>query len=491
MAMSAERPTFEDPALQREIMHLREVNNHTNIFFLVLEYSTLAVVAATAINFAEFRQSWGIGWGWNIPVFAIAIVLIGGIQHRLAGLGHESSHYSFMRNRLLNDLVADVFCMFPLFTTIHFYRLFHMGHHQFTNDPERDPDLQNLGPHKRSDEFPMPRDRLIAVIYFCFLVAPLRFLRYQWAYVVVNALGQGKNVYVDRANNGRSAATRWPRLATVLGLVYLVSLAMILKSLTGAGRPDLLVPAGLVAIAVLAIVIRALPSWALFHSPLRNAYSPRVGGFVRMVFYTVILTGLAYLRWETAGKSAVYPLLLWFVPLGTSFPFFMFLRDVYQHSNADHGRLTNSRVFFTDPFTRWAVLVYGQDMHIPHHLFPAIPHFRLRRLHELLKGRHDAYRTEVVETHGTFRDQQGRPTILDELTRARAETPAAQGPMARFEGASNRPPSSSTRRSIREKELELAAIDQDTRGEYRRADDAGHEARIEVETSERGVPEAW
>ena len=57
----------------------------------------------------------------------------------------------------------------------------------------------------------------------------------------------------------------------------------------------------------------------------------------------------------------------------TSFMFFMYLRDVYQHSNADAGRLTNSRVFFTDPFTRWAVFVYGQDMHIPHHLFPGGP----------------------------------------------------------------------------------------------------------------------
>ena len=72
--------------------------------------------------------------------------------------------------------------------------------------------------------------------------------------------------------------------------------------------------------------------------------------------------------------------------------FFMFLRDVYQHSNADDGRLTNSRVFFTDPFTRWAVFVYGQDMHIPHHLFPAVPHYRLRKLHELLKWVHPDYR---------------------------------------------------------------------------------------------------
>ena len=87
--------------------------------------------------------------------------------------------------------------------------------------------------------------------------------------------------------------------------------------------------------------------------------------------------------------------------------FFMFLRDVYQHSNADDGRLTNSRVFFTDPFTRWAVFVYGQDMHIPHHLFPAVPHYRLRRLHELLKWVHPDYRAEVVETHGTFHDDRG------------------------------------------------------------------------------------
>ena len=100
--------------------------------------------------------------------------------------------------------------------------------------------------------------------------------------------------------------------------------------------------------------------------------------------------------------------------------FFMFLRDVYQHSNADAGRLTNSRVFFTDPFTQWSVFVYGQDMHIPHHLFPAIPHYRLRRLHELLKLSHEVYREQVVETHGTFHNNQGRPTILDEMTRPHA-----------------------------------------------------------------------
>jgi fatty acid desaturase len=72
-------------------------------------------------------------------------------------------------------------------------------------------------------------------------------------------------------------------------------------------------------------------------------------------------------------------------------------------------------VFFVDVFTRWAVFVYGQDMHLPHHLFPAVPHHRLGRLHRLLKARHAEYAATVVECHGTFANRDGRPTILDTL----------------------------------------------------------------------------
>ena len=203
-----ERPTFQDAALHREIMRLREADNHTNLLFLAVEYLSLVAVMAGAIVFAEYRDSWGLPWFWNVPVFAIAIILIGGIQHRLAGLGHESSHYSFMKNRTLNDLIPDLFCMFPLFTTIHFYRLFHMGHHQFTNDPARDPDLQNLGHGKRADEFPMGRRRFITVIYFCFLVAPIRFLQVSVGLFYGQHTGQGKErLYGPRRGSWKNRPT--------------------------------------------------------------------------------------------------------------------------------------------------------------------------------------------------------------------------------------------------------------------------------------------
>ena len=100
----------------------------------------------------------------------------------------------------------------------------------------------------------------------------------------------------------------------------------------------------------------------------------------------------------------------------TTFMVYMLLRDVYQHANADDGRLTNSRIFFADPFTRWAVFVYGQDVHVTHHLFPAIPHYHLAALHRLLRAEHGEYAAKVVECHGTFANGRGEPTILDVLS---------------------------------------------------------------------------
>ena len=176
-----------------------------------------------------------------------------------------------------------------------------------------------------------------------------------------------------------------------------------------------------------AVVIAILPDRALFSSPFRQAYLSRFGATVRIGFYIVVMMALAAIRGASSGHSAIYAFLLWFVPLVSSFPFFMLLRDVYQHSNADSGRLTNSRVFFTDPFTRWAVFIYGQDMHIPHHLFPAIPHYRLGELHKVLKQSNTQYIEEVVECHGTFHDREGRITILDEMTRPRPGLIEEQG----------------------------------------------------------------
>ncbi len=122
---------------------------------------------------------------------------------------------------------------------------------------------------------------------------------------------------------------------------------------------------------------------------------------------------LAWSRYATGIEWGVYLWLLWVLPLFTSFPYYMLLRDLYQHANADDGKLTNSRVVFCNPLVRWAMFIYGQDIHLTHHLYPAVPHYNLRRLHRLLAEHNREYADHVVECHGVLWNRTNKPTLLE------------------------------------------------------------------------------
>ncbi len=426
------RPRFNNAELNEEIMRLRAVDNVTNLGFLAIEYACIAVVIGGVAAFRHWRMGSGLPWAWDVPVLAFAVALMGGIQHRLAGLGHESAHYTLVKNKFLNDLVGDLFCMFPIFSTVHFYRLFHLAHHQYTNDPERDPDLVTLGESKMVDRFPMSRWAFIKATYLRVFTDPISFIQFQQDYIDLNVLGRCEYVYLRLPAGSNNPGRQWPRLGVALGLVYLFAFLALQWFTLWMGRSDLLVPEGLIGTLLVVVAAWALPRWAFFRSPFRQPYSARTSGVLRLTCYTWLFVVLGLLRVATAGQSAFYFWVLWVVPTTTSLPFFLLLRDIYQHTNADDGRLTNTRVFYADPFTRWAVFVYGQGMHVPHHLFPAVPHHRLGLLHRLLKARHAEYAATVVECHGTFANRNGQPTIVDTLTTAPCSTwPGPRTPDAR------------------------------------------------------------
>ncbi len=416
---TATRPTFNSPGLREQLVRLRTVHDLKSLGYLFLEYACIAVVLGASIGFFECRASWGLPWLWNLPVWLLAVVLIGGLQHRLAGLGHEAAHYTLFSNKLGNDLAGDLLCMFPVLSMVHLYRLSHMAHHQFPNDPGRDPNIVGTGEGKEVDGFPMSPWRFFVRYHLRLLVAPVAFFRYTLDYARLNMFGSSSSVYCQPRERDDSSQ-RPRRLGTVLGIAYLAVFVLLERLLANTGQALWLIPAGMAGIALVALVTALLPDRLLFVSPFRQPYSSRVAGILRLSYYTVFLVLLGLMREQTGGRATAYFYLLWIAPMATSFMFFMLLRDVYQHANADDGRLTNTRVFFCDPLTHWAVFVYGQAMHVPHHLFPAVPHHQLAALHRLLKQEHPDYAEQVIECHGTFANRHGQLTILDAMAAPRS-----------------------------------------------------------------------
>jgi fatty acid desaturase len=121
----------------------------------------------------------------------------------------------------------------------------------------------------------------------------------------------------------------------------------------------------------------------------------------RVTYLTALISGLAWLSYLTGMPWGLYYILLWMVPLGTSFSFFMLLRQVVQHGNASGDRFTNTRIFLVSRLIRFAVFPLGMDYHLPHHLFPMVPHYRVRQLHEILLETEE-YRENATVLEGYF-----------------------------------------------------------------------------------------
>jgi fatty acid desaturase len=402
------RKSLKDPELKGKLQDLRRTDNFTNLFYLARTYLFLTLVVGVAVAFEVYRPAWGLGWAWNIPVALLAIVLVGAAQHQLSGLAHEAVHHILFKNRYLNDLASDLFCMLPLFSNTHHYRLQHLAHHQFVNDPDRDPDVSQLKTSGHWLAFPISRTAfkrfLLTQLWLPNLV---RFIRIRAAY---NATGTDKNPYLRKGYKPSKLAVR-------VGIAYLLLQVALLTWLVHAGDAlrVAVVPACVYAAAF--IFYCFLPASKYHQSRVHPVIPARVATLIRISYLTALFNGLAWLTWATGRWAAVYYIAYWIVPLVTSFAFFMILRQIVQHGNGDRGWLTNTRIFFVRRFLNFSVFPIGQDYHLPHHLFATVPHYSLARLHSVLLE-YPEYRAEAVEVHGYFRSPeqpQVNPTVVDVL----------------------------------------------------------------------------
>jgi hypothetical protein len=235
-------------------------------------------------------------------------------------------------------------------------------------------------------------------------------IRYSLARAEYDSLGTANNPYIQDD-------WEFSKLPARLTLAHLVITALALTGVVmyGSALALAIVPTAIWAATLLAF--RLLPERYYYQSKIRPIVSVRVLAMMRATFLTLVFSALAWATWATGDWWASYYFFLWVLPLGTSFPLYMVLRQIVQHGNGDRGWLTNSRVFLCHPLINFAVFPLGQDYHLPHHMFSTIPHYRLKELHEAMLECRE-YRDQATVVKGYFWAKERppvHPTVVDVL----------------------------------------------------------------------------
>ena len=358
-----------------QINEMRKVDNWTNWRYLATEYGYLSVVMGLGFLVCVAWAQATISTWVFIPLAAAISILIGIGQHRLVMLGHEASHFSLFGNKVLNEVVSDWFCFYPIWVTTYNYRIQHMAHHQHTNDPELDPDYAYMSVCGHQYKPPMERG---AFLWRC-IVGPamaipnqLRFLfiRLKLALLTgVLAKFRRKGSWVSRL----ILASFLVCYLSGLGYVYFAEQLHLLWPMTG----------GVLVVASIFVAFASRES--LIEGTFKPFVNPKLALIGRMVFIALLFSILVQLRLSTGLPFVMAYYVLWVLPLATTFSFLMILREDIQHSHTLPGRFKNTRDAEVPWFMKWAVFPYGMDMHLAHHLFSMVPHYRLPELDKLLQ----------------------------------------------------------------------------------------------------------
>jgi fatty acid desaturase len=403
-----QKKTLSDAEFKAKLQQLRPTDNLTNWWYIFRTYLYFALVIGATVTLFESIRAEQLSWLWAIPGTLLAVVLVGAGQHQLGGLAHEGVHHILFRNRRLNDLASDWFTMFPIYGATHLYRLQHLAHHQFVNDPDRDPDVSQLQTSGHWLKFPVAKRQFLGTLVKQLWIPNLvRFMRVRAKY---NATGTDKNPY---AKKGEKPS----KLAVLVGIGYLAALFFSLIGLYFWSNPVLLAVVPIAMWLVVCAVFAWMPSEKFNQSRLHPVIPLRYMTMLRLGHITVVFTALANISYHTGSPAWLYYYPLWLLPLFTSYAFFMILRQIVQHGNADRSWLTNTRTFLVGRFINFAVFPMGQEYHLPHHMYATVPHFRLKQLHELLM-QYPEYAEEAVVVEGYFLPKhhpKSRPTVLDVL----------------------------------------------------------------------------
>lgn len=123
------RTRYARAPMMPEVRRLSRVSNWNGVLVIGTQWVVISLCIALAILYPFW-------WVW-IPC---GIILATRLQC-LGVLMHDGAHYLLFTNRLVNDIVSDLFLAFPLGLSTTLYRHDHFIHHRYTNT-EEDPDVR-------------------------------------------------------------------------------------------------------------------------------------------------------------------------------------------------------------------------------------------------------------------------------------------------------------------------------------------------------------
>ncbi len=205
------------------IRELKKRDNYTNLAHIGFVYLVIiASLGATIWSYGAVADA-GLSWWWNIPMTLFCITAIGASQHQFGGIIHEGTHFTLFENKIMNELASDWLAAFPIYTSTFHFRLHHLAHHQFINDPVRDPDFAQLHDSGHDLDFPITHFEMLQALAKQLWLPNL--FRYTLARARYSALGTVNNPYVDRERRGE-------KLPTTAGIIYAVVAPTVANILT-------------------------------------------------------------------------------------------------------------------------------------------------------------------------------------------------------------------------------------------------------------------
>ena len=361
------------------MLALKSRDNTTNWRHLAGLWLAIALTLGVALVCEHAIVASGASQWLLLPVVIAAAIVTGASQHQLGGVIHEGTHFLLFENKKLNELASDWLGAFPIYTSTYQYRVHHLAHHQFVNDPARDPDIAQLKESSHWLDFPVAHIDVVRTLAKQLWLPNL--MRFTLVRARYSAVGHDENPYVDKAVE-RSKLPVYAGIYFAVAVPFIVS--TLLKSTTAAIAWTVLIGSYLVVIGYFA----SISDSQFPQTRLLPVISHRTTAISRMTFLFVLYASFAAFDTAEADQGRAWAFdhygLYWAIPLFTTFPLYMMIRQWAQHGNADRGRYTNTRVFLPGPLLRYALFPWGMDYHLPHHMLASVPHYRLKDLHALL-----------------------------------------------------------------------------------------------------------